>query len=69
MKISPLFCYFFDDIGVWGQFKAQDMDNTVKSGFVALFSLKKFKKILKKSLKNFKDSSILKTSGDSVGTS
>ena len=68
-KSVLFFYFFFDDIGVWGPFKAQDMDNTVKSGFAALFFFKKIKKILKKSLKNFKDSSILKTSGDSVGTS
>ena len=58
------FGFFFDDIGVLCLFVAQDVDNPIKSGFAALFYLKKIKKILKKSLKIIKDSSILKTSGD-----
>ena len=43
---------------------AQDMDNALKSGFPALFSFKKIKKILKKSLIFLKKFPILKTSGD-----
>ena len=61
---SSFFITFFDDIGVYGLFEAQDVDNPIKSGFAAFFYLKKIKKILKKSLKIIKDSSILKTSGD-----
>ena len=40
------FGFFFDDIGVLCLFVAQDVDNPIKSGFAALFYLKKIKKIL-----------------------